>query len=31
VFIAYPLEGTRLRPFVAHLVTLLAVELLPGD
>ena len=29
VFIAYPLEGTHLRLFVAHLVTLLAVELLP--
>jgi hypothetical protein len=29
VFIAYPLEGTHLRLFIAHLVTLLAVELLP--
>jgi hypothetical protein len=29
VLIAYPLEGTHLRLFVAHLVTLLAVELLP--
>ena len=29
VFIAYPLESTPLRLFVAHLVTLLAVELLP--
>jgi hypothetical protein len=29
VFIAYPLEGTHLRLFVAQLVTLLAVELLP--
>jgi hypothetical protein len=29
VFIAYPLERTHLRLFVAHLVTLLAVDLLP--
>jgi hypothetical protein len=29
VLIAYALEGTHLRLFVAHLVTLLAVELLP--
>jgi hypothetical protein len=29
VLIAYPLESTHLRLFVAHLVTLLAVELLP--
>jgi hypothetical protein len=29
VFIAYPLESSHLRLFVAHLVTLLAVELLP--
>jgi hypothetical protein len=29
VFIAYPLEGTHLRLFLTHLVTLLAVELLP--
>jgi hypothetical protein len=29
VFIAYPVEGTHLRLFIAHLVTLLAVELLP--
>ncbi len=29
VFIAYPLESTHLRLFVAHLVTLLAIELLP--
>jgi hypothetical protein len=29
VFIAYPLAATHLRLFVAHLVTLLAVELLP--
>jgi hypothetical protein len=29
VLVAYPLEGTHLRLFVAHLVTLLAVELLP--
>ena len=28
VFVAYPLEGPHLRLFVAHLVTLLAVELL---
>ena len=31
VFIAYPLESTHLRLFVAHLVTLLAVELLPAE
>jgi hypothetical protein len=31
VFIAYPLEGTHLRLFVAQLVTLLAVELLPEE
>ena len=29
VFIAYPLEGTHLRLFIAHLMTLLALELLP--
>jgi hypothetical protein len=29
LFIAYPLESTHLRLFVAHLVTLLAVDLLP--
>jgi len=29
VLIAYPLAGTHLRLFTAHLVTLLAVELLP--
>jgi hypothetical protein len=29
VLVAYPVEGTHLRLFVAHLVTLLAVELLP--
>jgi hypothetical protein len=29
VFIAYPLESTHLRLFMAQLVTLLAVELLP--
>lgn len=29
VFIAYPLESTHLRLFVAHLVTLLAIDLLP--
>jgi hypothetical protein len=31
VFIAYPLESTHLRLFVVHLVTLLAVELLPEE
>lgn len=31
VFIAYPVESTHLRLFVAHLVTLLAIELLPED
>ena len=31
VFIAYPLESTHLRLFVAHLVTLLAVEWLPEE
>jgi hypothetical protein len=31
VFIAYPLEGTHLRFFIAQLVTLLAVELLPEN
>lgn len=31
VLIAYPVEGTHLRLFVAHLVTLLAVEMLPED
>ena len=29
VFVAYPLESTHLRLFIAHLVTLLAVEQLP--
>ena len=29
VFIAYPVEGTHLRLFIAQLATLLAVELLP--
>jgi hypothetical protein len=29
VFLAYPLECTHLRLFVAHLVTLLAIDLLP--
>jgi hypothetical protein len=29
VLIAYPLESTHLRLFVAHLVTLLAVDILP--
>jgi hypothetical protein len=31
VFIAYPLEGTHLRLFVAQLVMLLALELLPQN
>jgi hypothetical protein len=31
VFIAYALEGTHLRLFIAHLMTLLAVELLPDE
>lgn len=31
VFIAYPLESTHFRLFVAQLVTLLAIELLPED
>jgi hypothetical protein len=31
VFIAYALEGTHLRLFVAHLATLLTVELLPEE
>jgi hypothetical protein len=31
VFIAYPVEGTHLRLIIAHLVTLLAVELLPEN
>jgi hypothetical protein len=29
VLVAYPVEGTHLRLFVAHLVTLLALHLLP--
>lgn len=29
IFIAYPVEGTHLRLLVAHLVTLLTIELLP--
>lgn len=29
VFIAYPLESTHLRLFIAHLVTLMAIDLLP--
>ncbi|HTU93159.1 MAG TPA: hypothetical protein VMF69_23975 [Gemmataceae bacterium] len=29
IFLVYPLESTHLRLFVAHLATLLAVELLP--
>jgi hypothetical protein len=31
VFVVYPLEGTHLRIFVAFLVTLLAIELLPEE
>ncbi len=31
VFIAYPLESIHLRLFIAHLLTLLAVELLPEE
>jgi hypothetical protein len=31
VFIAYSVAGAHLRLFIAHLVTLLAVELLPED
>jgi hypothetical protein len=31
VFMTYPLESTHLRLFVAHLVTLLAVDLLPEE
>jgi hypothetical protein len=31
VFISYPVEGTHLRLFIAHLVTLLAIVLLPED
>lgn len=31
IFIAFPLESTHLRLFVAHLVTLLAVDLLPDE
>jgi hypothetical protein len=31
VFVAYPLESTHLRLLVAHLVALLAVELLPEE
>jgi hypothetical protein len=31
VFIAYAVAGTHVRLFIAHLVTLLAVELLPED
>jgi hypothetical protein len=31
VFIAYPLESTHLRLFIAHLLTLLAIELLPEE
>jgi hypothetical protein len=31
VFVAYSVAGTHLRLFVAHLVTLLAIELLPEE
>lgn len=31
VFIAYPLESPHLRLFIAHLATLLAIELLPEN
>jgi hypothetical protein len=31
VFIAYAVAGTHLRLFVAQLVTLLVIELLPGE
>jgi hypothetical protein len=31
VFIAYPLESTHLRLFIAYLVTLMTIELLPED
>jgi hypothetical protein len=31
VFIAYPVEATHLRLFIAQLVTLLAVEVLPEE
>jgi hypothetical protein len=31
VFLVYPLESTHLRLFVAHLVTLLAIEFLPEE
>ncbi len=31
ILIAYPLESTHLRLFIAHLVTLLAIELLPEE
>jgi hypothetical protein len=31
VFVVYPLEGTHLRLFIAFLVTLLAIELLPDE
>jgi hypothetical protein len=31
VFIAYPVEGAHLRLFIAHLATLLAIELLPEE
>jgi hypothetical protein len=31
VFIAYPLESTHLRLFIAHLVTLMTIVLLPED
>lgn len=31
LFIAYPVEGTHLRLFIAQLITLLAIALLPND
>lgn len=31
VFVVYPLEGTHLRLFIAFLMTLLAIELLPEE
>ena len=31
IFVVYPLEGTHLRLFIAFLVTLLAIELLPEE
>lgn len=31
IFIAYPVESTHLRLFIAHLLTLLAIDLLPEE